>query len=350
MTRCMLGLALASALSLLGCPTPAGPTGTLPREETRRKLLQYQGVKFHQRQFFVGIAHGANLETATQMAYQEITRQLTWLPAGSQDLLRGMYRVDRSATDSEGNVHALAVLERDAATIHLRKLSQEADAAAQLRLADCRKLLRVGEVPRAQACLAAANLQVARARELLAVSRAAVGDPVRRSILTSETEAEALAKELSSSAAHRGSVLVHVLRHVDGQAAGDLDAEFAPLCTNAGLRRVSGPVASRTVVDALDGSADALLGDARRAGAGYALVGQVKATFASEESGLYYAYASGNLRVIETTGGRTVAEVSCQDVKGGHISRRQANDKAVKEAVARLKEELKPKLAALVGH
>ena len=107
MTRCMLGparrhlvgaLVLASALSLLGCP----PTGSLPREEVRRKLLQYQGVKFHQRQFFVGIAHGANLEAATQTAYQEITRQLTWLPAGSQDLLRGMYRVDRSATEVVG--------------------------------------------------------------------------------------------------------------------------------------------------------------------------------------------------------------------------------------------------------
>jgi hypothetical protein len=283
------------------------------------------------------------------MAGQEITRQLTWLPAGSQDLLRGMYRVDRTATDSEGNVHVLAVLERDAASTHLRKLSQEADAAAQLRLADCRKQLKVGEVPRAQACLATANTQVAQARELLAASRAAVGDPVRRSSLTSETEAEAIARELSSSAAHRSSVLVHVLRHIDGQAAGDLNTEFAPLCTSSGLRRVSGAVSSRTVLDALDGSAEGLLGAARQAGAGYALVGQIKATFSSEESGLYYSYAAGNLRIVETTGGRTVAEVSCQDVKGGHISRRQANDKAVKEAVAKLKKELTPKLASLVA-
>jgi hypothetical protein len=339
-------LLCSAAIALAACPSTTTSSG-LPRDELRRKLLQYQETKFHQRQFFVGVAHGATLEQATDSASAEITRQLTWLPTGSQGLLRGMYRVDRSATDSEGSVHVLAVLEREAASAHLRKLCRDVEASASLRLVACRKQLRAGEVAAAQACLAAATEEVTKARDLMAASRAAVGDQSRRTFLAAEEEASALAKELSTSQATRRSVLVRVLKKIDGRASGDLDAEFAAVCTNAGLKRASGVLSAARVSEALGGSTDGLLGVARTAGAGYVLVGEIAAQFSSEDSGQFFSFAVGSLRLIETTGGRSVAEISCKDVKGGHISRRQANEKAVGEATAQLKRELQAKLATL---
>jgi hypothetical protein len=341
-----LALLCGASVALAACPGTTTSSG-LPRDELRRKLLQYQESKFHQRQFFVGIAHGATLEQATESASAELTRQLTWLPSGSQGLLRGMYRVDRSATDTEGNVHVLAVLEREAAAAHLRKLCRDAEASASIRLVACRTQLRAGEVSAAQACLAAATEEVTKARDLLAASRAAVGDLSRRSFLAAEEEANALAKELSTSQATRRSVLVRVLKRIDGRISGDLDAEFAAVCTNAGLKRTSGVLSAARVGEALGGSTDGLLGVARAAGAGYVLIGEMAAQFSSEDSGQFFSFAVGSLRLIETTGGRSVAELSCKDVKGGHISRRQASDKAIGEAAAQLKRELQSKLASL---
>jgi hypothetical protein len=99
----MLHAALVLVTLTSGC-------GRGSRDEVRRQLMQHQQIKRHQRLFYVGIGEGGALEEATQAAYDEITRQLTWLPAGSRDLLRGLYRVDRTATDRDGRVHLLAVL------------------------------------------------------------------------------------------------------------------------------------------------------------------------------------------------------------------------------------------------
>ena len=86
---------------------------------------------------------------------------------------------------------------------------------------------------------------------------------------------------------------------------------------------------------------------AREAGAGYAVVGQVKGRFSSEEGGQFFAWARGQLRVIETAAGKIVGELSHEQIKGGHVSRKQACERAVDNAAAQLSAALKAKLAEL---
>jgi hypothetical protein len=335
-------------VAFCACSGTTQSTGALPREEVRRKLLRYQEVQLHQRQFFVGLAAAATLDRATEAAYQEITRQLTWLPAGSQDMLRGMYRVDRSAQDSSGDVHVLAVLEREAAAAYLRKQAREVEEPVRVKLQGCQSQLKAGELQSAQACLEEGKRQLARVRELITAARAAVGDLARPTLLPAEELAEKLEGQITGGQTQRRSALIHVLRELDGQAAGDLDGELASMCTDLGLKRVSADIPAAVVRQALEGRASGLLSLARSAGAGYAIVGAIKGRFSSEDSGQFFSFADGGLKVFESTGGRIVAEVACQEVKGGHISRQQANEKAVKEALVRLKGQLQAKLNAIV--
>jgi hypothetical protein len=336
----------AICLLLLGASACPPPRGTSP-EEVRRRLLEYQGLRLHDRLFFVGIARAATLELATQAAFGEITRQLTWLPAGSQEMLRGMYRVDRKVSDDAGEMQVLAILEREAAEAHLRILYQAEDSGALQLLHQCEGLLKAGEAAAATTCLEGARAKVTRAGELHAASRSAVGDHARRAPLASEALAVELTQQLGTTRTGRRSFLLHVLRDLDGRSAGDLDTEFSPLLIDRGLRRAQGELAAESVTGALAGSPEAALASARRSQAGFVVVGRVSARFASEDSGQFFSFADGTLRVIESTAGRILVEVSCKDVKGGHISRRQANERAVREAVASLKGKLKEKLVAI---
>jgi len=334
-----VSLLLLALLGGSGCPGTSGGSAPLPSAELRRKLLDYQQVKFPQRQFVVGLGAGATLELATATAFGEITRQLTWLPAGSQDLLRGMYRIERSATDEGGQVQALATLERDAANSHLRRLAREAEQAAAGRLPECEKSLGAGELDAAERCLAQGAAELARAADLFAAARAAVGDQALRAPLEPEARYAELRRRVSSSRTDRGSVMVAVQRVIDGRAAGDLSGEFARVVTDSGLKRADGTAAS------LSGAA--LLKAARQAGAGYVIVGKVQGRFSSEDSGQYFSFAEGALRLLETVSGKVLAELSCSDVKGGHISREKATEKAVREAVSQLGAQLGGKLRAL---
>jgi hypothetical protein len=338
----VLGVTLVAACGERG---PVGPGGASP-EEVRRRLVEYQGRRFSHRQFFVGVASGPSLDQATGVAFRDITRQLTWLPSGSQDMLRGMYRVEQQAADSSGTLHVLAALERESAAATLRKLSREADSQATAELAKCRHGFAAGELEQAKVCLEGANQRVARARDLLTAARAAVGDEDRRSTLDAEAAAAHLAQKLALAQTRRRSALLHVVREMDGAADGDLDGEFSALLSDRGLRRVSAEISTAAVQRALAGSPGAVLQAAKHAGAGFAIVGRVQARFRSEDTGQYFSMAQGAIQVIETIGGRILAEVSCSDVKGGHISRQQANERAVRAAVTELKSRLR---AALEG-
>lgn len=345
MTSTVRASLLLALLLLAACPPPSGGAP----DEVRRKLLQYQGLRLHDRQFFVGIARGATLELATQEAFRELTRQLTWLPAGSQEMLRGMYRVERTASDDAGGVHVLAALEREAAEAHLRTLYQQEDGVAVNALRECERLLRAGEAGQASRCLEGARARVARARELHAASRSAVGDHARRAPIASESLAAELGRELGSTQTGRRSFLLRILREVDGVADGELDAELSPTLIDRGLRRAQGELSVKAVEGALAGDAEAALAASRRLQAGFLVVGRVRARFSSEDSGQFFSFAEGSVRVIESTAGRILVEVSCKDVKGGHISRRQANERAVLEAVKLLREKLRAKLPAIAN-
>jgi hypothetical protein len=336
---------LHAALVLVTLTFGCGGRGS--RDEVRRQLMQHQQVKRHQRLFYVGIGEGGALEEATQAAYDEITRQLTWLPPGSRDLLRGLYRVDRTATDRDGRVHLLAVLEREAAAAHLQRVAVEKRAALKGTLNDCRRKLEAGELGGARKCVGGADQQVQLVRQLLAASKAAVGDPARPQPFPEEKEAAELTAKVSESAARGRTVLLHVLRVVDGQLTGDLDAEFRTVVSGSGFRLADGSVNTSQVNGALEGNTKALADAGRAAGAGYVVVGRVAARFSSEEMGQYFAWARGQVRVVETTSGRTVADLSYDKIKGGHVSRQQACERAIEHAVSRLQAELNRKLAAL---
>ena len=341
---------IAFCLLVTACPS-GGSSASLSGAELRRRLLDYQGTRFPQRQFVVGLGAGPTLEAATQSAFGEITRQLTWLPAGSQDLLHGMYRVERSATDTDGQVQALASLERDEASSHLRRLGREAEQLAANRLLDCRRLLHAGEIEQTDACLTRGEAELSRASDLIAVAQAAVGDsaPALRAALPTQAQYAELRRQSSAGRISRRSVLVHVIKEVDGRIAGDLDETFAPAATESGFKRIQADLGTEVTSKALAGGTAALLQLAHRTGAGYALVGRVRSRFSSEDSGQYFAMADGVLKLLETTGGRSVVELACNDVKGGHISREQALDKAVSEAVQRLLLALRPRLRELAG-
>lgn len=337
-------LVVAALAAQAGCSGPGGP----PADEVRRRLMQRQQVKLHQRLFFVGIADGASLEEATQSAYGEITRQLTWLPDQSRDLLVGMYRVDRTSPDKEGRIHVLAVLEREAASAHLLKLAKEGQDALKVALAGCETLVKDGDVPRAKTCLAErVSPGVERVRALLAASRAAVGDMARPAPFDEEQRAEELQKSIGASEVRGRSVLVSTQAVVDGKRQGSLDAEFSQSVASAGLKLAAGTLVPVQIMAALEGSTDEVARLGREAGAGYVVLGSVEAKYSSEDSGQFFAWATGRVRVIETTAGKAVADLSYDKIKGGHISRQQACEKALHNAVDKLKRDLQLKLRGL---
>ena len=76
-------------------------------------------------------------------------------------------------------------------------------------------------------------------------------------------------------------------------------------------------------------------------------MGRLDSVFTGEEMGQFFAHASGRMKLLETTSGRTVGELSFKRIKGGHIGRRQALQRAVDNAAAELRAALKAKLAEL---
>jgi len=341
-----LGAAATLALSLAACS--GGSAGAGPSDQVRSKLLRRQQVKLHQRLFYVGIADGASLEEATQTAYGEITRQLTWLPDGSRHLLQGMYRVDRNMPDDDGRIHVLAVLEREAASAHLNKLAREQRANLSTAVSGCAALVKDGDLVRAKTCYTQrVEPGVQRVRGLLAAARAAVGDLARPAPFLEEERATALKKQIGAGEVRGRSVMVSVLAVVDGKQRGDLNAAFSTSVATAGLKLASGSILPLTVKLAVDGNAADAASVAKDAGAGYAVVGVLEAKFSSEESGQYFAWATGRIRVIETTSAKAVADLSYDKIKGGHISRQQACDRAIDNAVKKLKQDLRLKLIAL---
>jgi len=146
-----------------------------PHEEARQKLLQYQQMNFPEQRFFFGLASATNVNQATQGAYHAIGEQLQWLPEGAESLLRELYRMDRTAISQDGKVHALAILDREAAAAQLRKVAQQLQGEVKVRLVTCQKHLRSGAVETSQDCMEEANKQLAKARDLFSASQTILG-------------------------------------------------------------------------------------------------------------------------------------------------------------------------------
>ena len=325
-------LAMALGFLLAGCGGAIHQSPHSPND-LQMKMMRYQQVMLHQRLFYVGIARAYNLQSATEQAYAEITKQLTWLPTGAPDLLVGLYRVDRTATDTEGNVHVLAVLEREDAGNHCRRLRDESRRTMGKDLTRCRLLLDAGETTEARECLADASRLLYRARTLHKASYSAVGDPAPAFVSHNSGDLQRLKDRISAASTRKRSVLIQVHKIVDGRYLGDINPEIAKVVSASGLKIASGTIARRQVDRALAGSTSAISAEGKKTGAGYIVVGKVDARFIGSEMGQYFATGNARLKVIETEGGRTMAELNSGTIKGGHISRDKALLRAAENAI-----------------
>ena len=187
----------------------------------------------------------------------------------------------------------------------------------------------------ARVCLEGLETPLREARDVHLASRAMEGDS-SRSPMPAEGRIEALKGRLHKAEANRKSMLVQVFRTVDGKAAGDLNAGLQAVVSGGGLKLASGAVSAGQVKQALAGNTSAVALAATGAGAGYVLVGRVDVKYAGSEMGQYFAFAAGQVKVVDTVCGRTVLQLTLPRTKGGHISRRQACDKAASNALSAL--------------
>ena len=342
-------------LLLLVVVTAGGCGGTtsgsaLDPDDLELKMMRYQQVRMHQRQFYVGMSRGPNLQSATREAYREITRQLTWLPAGLESAMEGLYRVDRSATDSEGKVHVLAVLHREACADYLRKMREDRRRRLQKHIDGCEKKVSVGERAAARSCLGSTRRELAVASALNAAIYASVGDPAPTSALPEQRSLASLVKRFEALDMTGKTVLLHLLRTVDRRVTGNLNASASEVLSGSGLKLISTPLRNRAVKKALSGDAARVAKMGRKRGAGYVIVGEVRARFLNSDMGQYFASGSGEIKVIETVNGRVVDEMTVDGIKGGHISRKQACAKAIDKAAEQLLEKLRAAASNLSRH
>jgi len=339
-------LAAVIGLFFAGC-IGAAHNGHFSPDVLQTKMMRYQQVKLHQRLFYVGFARAHNLQTATDLAYQEITRQLTWLPSDAQDILIGLYRIDRTATDSEGAIHVLAVLDREAASHHLRRLRDENRQNLGKEIEGCRQYLNAGEPGEARDCFELCSRQIRRVISLHKASYSAVSDPSPTYNLKEIKDLQSIKERLSAMMTRKRSALVHVLRVSNQRHMGDFNPMFQEVLSSGGLKLASGAISRKLVHEALEGTTDRISEKGKKAGAGYLVVGQVKTKFTGSEMGQYFATSTARLIVLETEGGRILKEMTSGMIKGGHVSRMQACNKASEKAVRVLKRKLE---SVLVGN
>lgn len=312
----------------------------LSRDDLRQRMRRYQHVKFHQRQFYVGIADAPNLAEATDLAQNRIRGQLNWLPPGADHLLRGLYRVARSGTDRAGQVHVLAVLDREMTSAHLAKLAKQAEGKADGEIDRCERLYKASELAGAKQCAQQLEPMIGRARDLYTAARAAVGDPATTIRIPSADRLAKLRTDLSDSKARRRWLMIQVVDQLDRGRLQHNGTPYAAAATDAGWK-VVGALASVGEVDrALSSSADDLVQTARMKRAGLLLVGKVESSFAGEEDGFFYARATGRLRLYNVVSGRVLSELMVPELKAGHIAR----GKAVQKAAAQVRGKLRQKL------
>jgi hypothetical protein len=326
---------------VMGCGRPSP-------DEAQRQLLKHQQIKRHNRLFFVGLARGSTNEDATRSAYAEITRQLTWLPKDGRAMLEGLYRVDRVMVDDEGQVHVLAVLERQAAADHLKQVVEKERAGLATLIKRCERHLDAGQLKTARSCAEPVKGNVKKVRDLSSAAQAAVGDSPRPAAFPEQAWATKLSSRLDQAGARSKVLLVRVLRVIDGRQAGNLDVQFGRVATRRGYRLADGRLSRQQVEGALSGETAAAVAEVgRKSGAGLVVLGQVVGRFSSEESGQFFAWARGQLRILETTAGKVVGELSHEQIKGGHVSRKQACERAVDNAATQLESALSAKLSEL---
>ena len=127
---------------------------------------------------------------------------------------------------------------------------------------------------------------------------------------------------------------------VDQRGRGNLNPKFQEVISAAGLKIVSRKIRDHFVLQALGGNTEKVSAISIAAGAGIAIAGKVNVRFIGSELGQYFAEATARLVVIDTESGRTLADLNPGPIKGGHISRDNANLRATDKAIQAAKVKL----------
>lgn len=313
-------------------------------EDVKRSLLHEQQVRFHGRLFFVGLAWGPTLEAATQSAYNDIAHQLGWLPASSQTILQGI-RVERSVPDSQGNIHLLATLEREFVARELRRLAQEKQTQLHRDMPLCESRILAGEMHESRQCLQQLKAKLDLTRDLLAAAQTALGEPERAIVLSEIDTWNKLNAVFHKQCLEGRTVMLGVFR-APGETP-DITETLSRSVTQSGMKLLPVLFESHDVERFFAGDPSAILKRLRQEGVGYAVLGHIRSQFSEALQGQFFSMASGVLRVLRTTDGKILKEMSLENVKGGHLSKQKATEKATQHLAERLCDLLLPYLQKL---
>jgi hypothetical protein len=337
-----LGLCLLGVVGCAAGGTSGGNTAssTLPPAAATKLLLDYQRLKFSERQFYVGLGAGSSLDLARETAFAKITPQLTWMPGDSRPLLKGFYRLGKTVRDAAGDFHVLAYLDRESASAHLQKSAQIEQDRGLSDANRCQTLLNANEIGKARRCLGQVRAKLPRIRQLVVAAKAAVGDRPDLILLPVESRVQQLRARITTDTTRRNVGVTWVVQTLDGGRPSFISSPFAQALTRQGWKVRQANATPGQVLSAIDGDATALLSAANGAGAGAVLVGQVTAKYLTSEDGFYYASASGTLRLVDAVSKRTLAEIVYPEKKAGHVGRAQAVQKAASQASAFLQAQV----------
>lgn len=319
----------------------------LSTEEMRQSMQEHQNASLKSGQYFIGLADDTSRATATDAAYFNITQQLNFLPPGSTEMLRGLYRVDSSRTDRQGRIHVLATLNREQASVYLRKQAREEGSALTSSIAACKNQVKAGQIAQASVCIEVVRQKASRVRDLIGAAAAAVGDKSTSTTLPEERQLEELAGELASSKSLGQVILVGVLKIVDGKNQGDFNSECNSTITTSGWKIASGPLAEAQINKILADPPADLAPTLKSQGAAYAFAGKVTITYLGKVKKKFVAKAKGLAKLLDTANGKIVAELTPAEVTGQGANRQEALNKATADLLVRLQAELSVKLRNL---
>jgi hypothetical protein len=303
--------------------------------------------------YVVGMAEGPSLVEARNAAFAQITDKLAALPESRQRLLRGLYRIDYLSTGTDGRVHVLAVVDREAASAILRKRARHRRWDLAKTLDRCGQLLEERQRRRAQQCLAWARQLEQEITDLRVASRAVVDQQPPDVAMPESRRLPQLAERVQAQEEQEvtegrpPSVLVHIERYDDGERRGTANEAFVGLLRSEGLRVKERPVSRGLMEDALGERPEVVADVARAAGASYALIGRVerrRTTTEHEEE--RYALASGTLRLIDASTGQVLAEVARGKIRGGDTADLRSPAQAFAGTMQELKRRLSRQLEA----
>ena len=235
---------------------------------------------------------------------------------------------------SEGRTHDCFVM-LTYPKLEYDKLLHQAHQIAAQRMQKAVELHRQGKQMASQGRHPEAAMLLERAKKLLTQLK----EPRVVEGLSSEVLAEQIAADLRASAqaaAEAGKTALVVMGltlegklTTRGGLVTTMQNMIQKWVVNQGLKIRPGGLDSDQVQAILSGDKEAAQQAAASKGAGMLLVVDLKCDFGSELHGQFFSYAEGGLRLIRTADGRELYTTELERTKAGHVTRKNANKKAL---------------------